>query len=84
MIISGPVEIHLTKENHEIDGSPLIVNAFDPSTVQIINFPKRVFINTTSCFLLDPTQAGKGSLKMTIKGFFSSKHHSQLKIYLHF
>jgi hypothetical protein len=69
MIILGPVEIHITKDNQVIDGSPLIVHAFDPSVVQIINFPKRILINTTNSFLLDPTQAGKGSLKITIKGF---------------
>ncbi len=68
MIILGLVEIHIIKENHEIDGSPLAVNAFDPSAVQIINFPKRILINTSNSFLLDPTQAGKGSLKMTMKG----------------
>ena len=68
MTILGPVEIHIFRGRHAIDGSPLIIHAFDPSAVELINFPKRIFINTVSSFLLDVTHAGKGSLKITIKG----------------
>ncbi len=47
----------------------MVVHAFDPSAVRLINFPKRIRIKTLNSFLIDPTQAGKGSLKITIKGF---------------
>jgi len=69
MIILGPVKIHILKENQPIDGSPLIVHAFDPSAVHIIDFPKRILINTTNHFSINAIQAGKGSLNITIKGF---------------
>lgn len=68
MITLGPVEIHIFKGRHAIDGSPLIIHAFDPSAVELLNFPKRIFINTVSSFLLDVAHAGKGSLKVNIKG----------------
>ncbi len=68
MIILGPVEIHISKENQSIADSPFIVHAFDPSLVYVINFPKRIQVNTTTSCMIDTTQAGKGSLKMTIKG----------------
>jgi hypothetical protein len=68
LIILGPIEIHILKENEPVDGSPLIVHAFDPFGVHIINFPKKIQINTINHFLIDPTKAGKGSLKISIKG----------------
>ena len=68
MIILGPVEIHIFKGRQTIDGSPLIIHAFDPSAVQIIDFPKKISVNTISSFLLDVAKAGKGSLQITIKG----------------
>jgi hypothetical protein len=69
MIILGPVKIDILKENRPIDGSPLIVHAFDPSAVHLINFPKRILTNTINYFSINAIQAGKGSLKITIKGF---------------
>lgn len=64
----GPVEIHISKENEPIDGSPLIVHAFDPAEVHLLDFPEKILINTTNRFIIDPTKAGKGSLKIAIKG----------------
>jgi hypothetical protein len=75
ILILGPVEIHISEGNEPIDGSPLMVHAFDPSTIQIIGFPKKIHINKTHSFLIDPTLAGKGSLKITIKGFTSFFSH---------
>jgi len=71
MRILGPVEIHILKENQPINGSPLIVHAFDPSAVYLIDFPKKILINTINRFLIDTSKAGKGSLKVIIKGFKS-------------
>ena len=68
MIILGPIKIHVLKENQPIGGSPLIVHAFDPSVVHIINFPKKIHVNTLNSFIIDATQAGKGSLKIILKG----------------
>jgi len=65
----GPVEIHITKEKEPIDGSPLIVHAFDPANVYLIDFPDKILINTTNRFVIDPTKAGKGSLKISIRGW---------------
>ncbi|CAM4749067.1 unnamed protein product [Rotaria magnacalcarata] len=67
--IVGPVEIHILKDNELITDNPLIVYAFDPSAVRLINFPKKIQVNTTHEFHIDPTQAGKGALKIMIKGF---------------
>jgi hypothetical protein len=69
-MILGPVEIHILKENQPVTGSPLTVHAFDPTAVYLINFPKKIQINTKTSFYINTTQAGKGSLKITIKGFF--------------
>jgi hypothetical protein len=66
--ISGPVEIHISKEKEPIDGSPLIVHAFDPTAVLLLDFPDQILINTTNRFVIDPTKAGKGSLKIAIRG----------------
>ena len=62
------MEIHILKDNQSINGSPLIVHAFDPSAVHLMNLPKRININTKTSFLIDVKQAGKGSLKIHIKG----------------
>ena len=64
------MEIHIFKEKEPIDGSPLIVNAFDPNAVCLLDFPKKIFANTINRFLIDPTKAGKGSLKIAIRGEF--------------
>ncbi|CAF1246383.1 unnamed protein product [Rotaria sordida] len=66
--VIGPVEIHIAKDNEPIDGSPLIVHAFDPSSVYLIDFPDKIQIDTINRFVIDPTKAGKGSLKVAIKG----------------
>ncbi|CAF4703504.1 unnamed protein product [Rotaria sp. Silwood2] len=66
--VIGPVEIHISKDNEPIDGSPIIVNAFDPSAVNLIDFPDKIQINATNRFIIDPTKAGKGSLKVSVKG----------------
>ncbi|CAF4943518.1 unnamed protein product, partial [Rotaria socialis] len=66
--IVGPVEIHILKDDEPIDGSPLIVNAFDPAAVYLTDFPDPVQINLVNRFMIDPTKAGKGSLKVSIKG----------------
>ncbi|CAF4697156.1 unnamed protein product [Rotaria sp. Silwood2] len=66
--IHRPVEIHISKDNEPIDGSPIIVNAFDPSAVNLIDFPDKIQINATNRFIIDPTKAGKGSLKVSVKG----------------
>ncbi|CAF3378932.1 unnamed protein product [Rotaria socialis] len=65
--IVGHVEIHILEDNELITDNPLIVYAFDPSAVHLINFPKKIQINTTHEFHIDPTQAGKGTLKIMIK-----------------
>jgi hypothetical protein len=46
----------------------LIVHAFDPASVHLIDFPEKIQLNTTNRFIIDPTKAGKGSLKIAIKG----------------
>ncbi|CAF3728092.1 unnamed protein product [Rotaria sp. Silwood1] len=66
--VIGPVEIHILKDNEPIDGSPLIVHAFDPSSVYLNDFPDKIQTNTINRFIIDPTKAGKGSLKVAIKG----------------
>ncbi|UJR14889.1 hypothetical protein I4U23_001873 [Adineta vaga] len=66
-LIIGSVKIHVLKGTESISGSPLIVHAFDPSSIQIMNFPTKVYQNKTHSFLIDPTLAGKGSLKIIIK-----------------
>lgn len=68
MINLGPVEIHILKEGQSINGSPLTVHAFDPSAVHLIDFQKRILINTKNSFPIRTTHAGRGSLKITIKG----------------
>ncbi|CAF1001104.1 unnamed protein product [Rotaria sordida] len=65
--IVGPVKIYILKQKELINDSPLIVNAFDPSAVHVINFPKNIQINTATCFHIDSTKAGKGTLKIIIK-----------------
>ena len=74
----GPVEIHILKEKEPIDGSPLIVHAFDPAAVELTDFPEKIFVQTTSRFIIDPTKAGKGSLKIAIRGLrlISSKNQN--------
>ena len=62
------MEIHISKEKEPIDGSPLIVHAYDPAAVSLLNFPDKVLKNTTNRFVIDPTKAGKGSLKISIRG----------------
>lgn len=64
----GPIEIHISKENEPINGSPLIVHAFDPAAVTVMDFPEKLQINTINRFIINPTKAGKGSLKVAIKG----------------
>ncbi|CAF1303393.1 unnamed protein product, partial [Didymodactylos carnosus] len=66
-LIIGPVEIHVFKNNQPIQGSPLTVNAFDPSAVTLIGVCDKTKINSTYRFLLDPTKAGKGPLKVIVK-----------------
>ncbi|CAF1398822.1 unnamed protein product [Adineta steineri] len=66
-LVVGPVKIHISKGSEPLNGSPLIVHAFDPTSIQIQNFPKKAFLKTTHSFLIDPTLAGKGSLKIIIK-----------------
>jgi hypothetical protein len=68
IFILGPVEIHISKEKEPIDGSPLIVHAFDPTAVNLLDFPDKILMNTTNRFVIDPTKAGKGSLKIAIRG----------------
>lgn len=68
----GPVEVHISKGQHPIDGSPLIVHAFDPTSVRLIDCPEKVFVNSKNRLIIDPTHAGKGSLKISIKGQFFS------------
>lgn len=68
MMYLGPIEIHISKENQPIEGSPIIVHAFNPSAVHLIDIPKRILVNTKASFLIYTTHAGKGSLKITIKG----------------
>ncbi|CAF3819425.1 unnamed protein product [Rotaria sordida] len=65
--IVGPIKIYILKQKELINDSPLIVNAFDPSAVHVINFPKNIQINTATCFHIDSTKAGKGTLKIIIK-----------------
>jgi hypothetical protein len=65
------VEIHISKEKEPIDGSPLIVHAFDPTAVSLLDFPDKIRMNTTNRFVIDPTKAGKGSLKIVIRGLLS-------------
>ncbi|CAF4300667.1 unnamed protein product, partial [Adineta steineri] len=62
-----PVEIHISKENEPINGSPLIVHAFDPASVYLMNFPDKLLLNAINRFIINPTKAGKGSLKIAIK-----------------
>ena len=62
------MEIHISKEKEPIEGSPLIVHAFDPTAVNVLDFPDQIIMNTTNRFVLDPTKAGKGSLKIAIRG----------------
>lgn len=66
--ILGPVEIHITKDDEPIDGSPLIVHAFDPAAVYLTDLPDKIFTNTINRFMIDPSKAGKGSLRVSIKG----------------
>ena len=66
--ILGPVEVHITKEKEPIDGSPLIVHAFDPTAVSLLDIPDKLLMNTTNRFVIDPIKAGKGSLKIAIRG----------------
>ena len=68
------MEIHISKEHQPIDGSPLIIHAFDPAAVRLIDYPDKVYVNTTNRLIIDPTQAGKGSLKISIKGEFYFDH----------
>lgn len=65
------MEIHIVKGKEPIDGSPLLVHAFDPNAVALLDFPKKIFTNTFNRFTLDPTKAGKGSLKIVIRGEFT-------------
>jgi hypothetical protein len=46
----------------------LIVNAFDPAAVYLMDFPEKLQINVINRFVINPTKAGKGSLKVAIKG----------------
>lgn len=62
------MEIHISKDNEPVDGSPLIVHAFDPAAVSLSDFPEKAYVNTTNRFTIDPSKAGKGSLKVAIKG----------------
>ncbi|CAF4496856.1 unnamed protein product, partial [Rotaria sp. Silwood2] len=64
--VVGLVKIHLLKEKGSINESLFIVHAFDPSAVHLINFSKNILINTTNLFHIDPTKAGKGTLKIII------------------
>lgn len=66
--VIGPVEIHIFKNNEPIDESPLIVHAFDPATVHLIDLPESFSAQTIHRFTIDPTNAGKGSLKVSIRG----------------
>jgi hypothetical protein len=66
------VEIHITKEKEPIDGSPLIVHAFDPTAVSVLDFPDKLLMDTINRFVIDPTKAGKGSLKVAIRGMPSN------------
>ena len=59
-------------------GSPLLVHAFDPSSIQIMNFPTKIYKNTMNSFLIDPTLAGKGSLKIIIKGSWINIYTTQV------
>ncbi|CAF1615421.1 unnamed protein product, partial [Adineta ricciae] len=63
----GPVEIHISKENEPINGSPLVVHAFNPASVYLMDFPDKLQLNTTNRFIINPTKAGKGSLKIAVK-----------------
>lgn len=66
--VVGPVEIHIFKDNEPTDGSPLIVHAFDPAAVHLIDLPESFSAQTIHRFTIDPTKAGKGSLKIAIRG----------------
>lgn len=69
-VFQGPVEIHIRKEDQPIDGSPLIVHAFDPAGVHLLDLPEKIFAQTVHRFLIDPVKAGKGSLKIAIRGLY--------------
>lgn len=80
------MEIHIFKGHQAIDGSPLIVYAFDPAAVHLIEFPKKIIVNRIHRFIIDPTKAGKGSLKIAIKGKFKMKENrflNRLKLKFH-
>jgi hypothetical protein len=62
------MEIHISKETEPINGSPLLVHAFDPAAVYLMDFPDKLQLNTVNRFVINPTKAGKGSLKISVKG----------------
>ncbi|CAF3702812.1 unnamed protein product, partial [Rotaria sp. Silwood1] len=65
--IVGPMKIYILNKKETFNENPLIVNAFDPSAVHLINFPKNIQINKTTCFYIDPIKAGKGIIQIIIK-----------------
>lgn len=82
IVVLGPVEIHISKGNQPIAGSPLIVQAFDPTAVRLVDCPEKVLVNTTNRLIIDPTEAGKGSLKISVKGSFGVVSSERSTIFL--
>lgn len=47
------------------------MHAFDPAAVYLMDFPEKLQLNVNNRFVINPTKAGKGSLKIAVKGMQS-------------